>query len=171
VTFDHKLAAKTCDTCHSGSTAKGKSSAHIPTTAQCDVCHADTTPFTPAKMNHTGTTGPVAAGNCASCHGPIAGVKAKSASHIATTAQCDVCHKSTTSFSGAVFDHASAKPPVGGRCDSCHGVTAGVKAKSTSHLPTTAQCDTCHKNTTAFKPATMNHGATNGPLAAGNCVT
>ncbi len=177
--FDHAAAtppvAGRCDTCH-GVTAgvKAKSTTHIPTTAQCDTCHRNTTAFAPATMSHSGTTGPLAAGNCATCHsGSYVAVNAlaKPTNHVSTTAQCDTCHRSTTTFAGAVFDHAAASPPVAGRCDTCHGVTAGVKAKSTTHIPTTAQCDTCHRNTTAFAPATMSHSGTTGPLAAGNCAT
>ena len=36
---------------------------------------------------------------CATCHGgQFANVKTKSATHVATTAACETCHTSTTSF-------------------------------------------------------------------------
>ena len=122
-------------------------------------------------MSHSGTTGPLAANNCATCHSGAyvsANALAKPAIHVSTTAQCDTCHN-TSSFKGAVFNHALVSPPVAGRCSSCHGVTA--KAKPGTHIPTTAQCDTCHKNTATFAPATMSHSGTTGPVAAGNCAT
>jgi len=155
-----------------GVTAKGKPGTHIPTTAQCDTCHKNTTTFAPAAMSHTGTTGPLAPNNCATCHSGAyvsSNALAKPVNHLSTTSQCDVCHKSYTSFSGAIFDHALISPPVAGRCSSCHGVTA--KGKPGTHIPTTAQCDTCHKNTTTFAPAAMSHTGTTGPLAPNNCST
>ncbi len=52
-------------------------------------------------MNHTGI-----ATNCVLCHGGgYAGVVSKPANHVTTTAPCENCHKSTTSFVGAAFNH------------------------------------------------------------------
>jgi len=36
------VAPGTCNTCHNGTTARGKSSSHILTTASCDTCHSTT---------------------------------------------------------------------------------------------------------------------------------
>jgi hypothetical protein len=129
--------------------------------------------FAPAAMSHTGTTGPLAAGNCSTCHNGsylAQNAQAKSGTHISTSAQCDTCHTSTTSWATAPFNHATANPPVAGICASCHNGTNAL-GKPTNHIPTGAQCDTCHKNFTAFAPATMSHAGTTGPLAAGNCST
>jgi hypothetical protein len=68
------------------------------------------------------------------------------------------------------FNHATATPPVAGRCASCHNGTQAL-GKPTNHIPTTAQCDTCHKSFSAFAPSTMSHAATTGPSVAGNCAT
>jgi hypothetical protein len=56
---------------------------------------------------------------------------------VATTAQCDVCHKSTTTFEGASFAHDAT---ASGMCSSCH-------TKPSGHLTTTRECDTCHRTT------------------------
>jgi hypothetical protein len=97
-------------------------------------------------MNHTGiVTG------CVNCHSgaSFAGVTplSKPATHVVTNAGCETCHKSTTTFAGAGFDHTGV---AAGTCATCHGVTPGVKAKPSNHVPTTASCDVCHANTTSF---------------------
>jgi hypothetical protein len=148
-----------------------KNATHIPTTAQCDTCHKNTTNFKPAVMSHTGTTGPLSTGNCSTCHGgayTAVNAQAKSAGHVATTAQCDTCHKSTTIWTGATFTHPAT---AAGTCSTCHVAGGSGLPKNATHIPTTAQCDTCHKNTTLFKPAVMSHTGTTGPIAAGNCAT
>ena len=39
-TFSHNgIASGTCSTCHNGTQAIGKSTNHLPTSQQCDVCH------------------------------------------------------------------------------------------------------------------------------------
>jgi hypothetical protein len=176
-TFDHSKAtpavAGRCSSCHNGTNALGKPTNHIPTTAQCDACHAGFSAFAPANMNHAATLGPAAADHCSTCHNGVylaQNAQTKSASHVATTAQCDTCHVSTSSWVTAAFDHSKATPPVAGRCSICHNGSNAL-GKPTTHIPTTAQCDTCHANTSAFSPATMNHAATAGPAAAGNCST
>lgn len=175
-TYTHAPTDTNCSTCHNGSTALGKNATHIPTTSQCSTCHGNYTAFAPATMNHAAAAGPAAAlglHNCATCHsGSYLAVNAqsKSATHIATTAQCDTCHTSTSTWSTANFNHASASPAVTGRCSTCHNNTNAV-GKPGTHIPTTAQCDTCHRNFTAFNPATMSHSGTSGPIAAGNCTT
>jgi len=218
-------AVGNCATCHNSVTALGKPTTHIPTTAQCSTCHNNYVAFRPAQMSHAGTTGPAAVGNCATCHGGayvavnalakpathiptssqcdvchtrgyvawspsvmshagLAGqcitchsgayvsqnAQVKTPTHIPTTAQCDTCHNSTTTWATGTFNHATANPPATGRCSACHNGTNAL-GKPTNHVPTTAQCDTCHRNYTAFAPATMSHSGTTGPVAAGNCVS
>jgi hypothetical protein len=174
-TFSHDKATPpvaigggTCATCH-GTTALGKSASHLPTTAACDVCHTNFTAFTPATMNHASTAGPAAAGNCSTCHsGTYLSINAqvKSATHVVTSAQCDSCHTSTSTWANATFTHDASAV---GKCSTCHGTTA--LGKPSTHIPTTAQCSTCHNNYTAFKPAVMSHTGTTGPLAVANCAT
>lgn len=173
----HDGTTTNCSSCHNGNfvyaNASGKAATHIPTSAECSTCHTGTTTFTPATMSHANTAGPVAAGNCRSCHNGsylAANAQGMSATHIATTAQCDSCHKTTTAWLPTAFDHTLITPPVAGRCATCHNGTQ-ARGKAASHLPTAAGCDTCHTNFAAFAPATMNHGATTGPSAIGNCAT
>ena len=73
-------------------------------------------------------------GTCNSCHtGDL-----PSSGHITTTAQCDDCHKSTSSWLSSVsVDHGT----LTGTCNSCH--TGDLP--SSGHVTTTAQCDDCHK--------------------------
>lgn len=64
------VVAGTCATCHNGSTAKGKTSNHVPTTGvnawlSCDSCHKSTTSFANAKL-HSSVT--VTKGTCTQCH-------------------------------------------------------------------------------------------------------
>jgi hypothetical protein len=87
---------------------------------------------------------------CARCHnGAVA--TGKPAKHIATTAPCETCHRSTRTFAGARVDHAS----LTGACATCHnGVTA--EGRPRQHVMTTAPCDTCHR-TAFWTPATFRH--------------
>ena len=170
-TFAHTgVVAGTCATCHNGTQARGKGATHLPTSAVCDSCHIGYSAFAPAMMNHGATTGPLAAGNCATCHsGAYLSINAqvKPTTHVATTAQCDTCHTSTTTWATATFVHSATAV---GQCSTCHN-SVNALGKPTTHIPTSAQCDTCHKNYVAFAPATMNHVATTGPSAVGNCTS
>ena len=112
-------------------------------------------------MNHTGiVTG------CATCHsGGYAGVVSKPPTHFPTTASCETCHKSTTSFAGTQYNHAGI---VSG-CVTCHsGAYVGVMSKPANHFPTTTACETCHKSTTTFSGTKMVHS---GVVAPGSCNT
>ena len=82
VNFAHSPAnavgTGTCDTCHNGSTAKGKHAAHIPVTTgptKCDSCHKSQVSFaTTVTMNHSVVT----ATTCKTCHsGSYASSKAR----------------------------------------------------------------------------------------------
>jgi hypothetical protein len=166
-------AVGNCASCHNGAytavNALAKPSTHIPTTTQCDLCHTrGYAAWSPAVMNHTGL-----AGTCLTCHSGAyvaQNAQTKPATHVTTTAQCDTCHNSTTTWATAAFSHTTVTPAVAGRCTDCHN-SVNALGKPTNHIPTTAQCDTCHKSFTAFAPATMSHSGTRGPVAAGNCAT
>jgi Cytochrome c7 and related cytochrome c len=174
--FTHAVTDTNCSSCHNGTTATGKIASHIPTTAQCSVCHLNKIAFAPAVMSHTGTTGPISTGNCSTCHGGAyiaVNAQTKPPTHVLTTAQCDSCHNSTVSWATATFNHATASPPVTGRCSTCHNGTAAL-GKPTNHIPTAAQCDVCHTNTSYVSftgTGQMNHPATSGPVATANCST
>jgi len=155
-----------CSTCHNYNTARGKGANHIPTSAQCDTCHTSQVTFTARTMNHNGL-----AGQCTTCHSGAylsQNAQTKPPTHIATTAQCDTCHKTTTSWATVSVDHAAFTPSAVGRCSTCHtpGSTPPALSKPANHIPTALQCDTCHTNYVAFKPAAMNHVGT-----AGQCST
>ena len=168
-----------CSTCH-GVSALGRSTSHLPTTAACDACHTNFTAFSPATMNHTATTGPLVAGNCATCHGGAyvsINAQIKPSTHIATGAQCDTCHTGSVSrnyvtWATGTFNHVGVI--IGGHAcgTSCHNGAPGQGlGKPTTHIPTAAACDVCHTNTTAFAPAAMDHVNTSGPVAVGNCAS
>ena len=112
-------------------------------------------------MNHQG----IATG-CATCHGGgYAGVVSKPATHFPTSAACETCHKSTTSFAGTSYNHTGI---VSG-CATCHsGGYAGVVSKPANHFPTSTACETCHKSTITFSGTRMVHS---GVVTAGSCNT
>lgn len=121
-------------------------------------------------MNHAGIVS-----GCNQCHsGQFGGdivSKPPASLHIVTTAPCEACHFSTTTFLGASFNHATTT--VAGVCNSCHGVHLGVMGKPANHIPTTAQCDVCHTAAlsagyTTFLGAKYDHIT---PPSAGNCST
>ena len=150
-----------CSNCHNYNTARGKGANHIPTNSQCDTCHTSEITFTAVTMNHTGLNG-----QCSACHSGAylaQNAQTKPATHVATTAQCDSCHRSTTSWATVSYTHDATAV---GRCSSCHTPGGSGLAKPSTHIPTSLQCDTCHTNYVAFKPASMNHVGTTGQCAS-----
>jgi hypothetical protein len=159
-----------CSTCHNGSYVFAKAdkqgATHIPDTRQCDTCHTSTTGWTLISFVHPAN----APGQCSNCHSGqylTENAQTKPVTHTPTTAQCDSCHSSMTSWATALFNHNSLTPPATGRCSNCH--TPGAVApnlqgltRPSTHIPTALQCDTCHTNFIAFKPALMNHTGTTG---------
>jgi hypothetical protein len=123
----------TCDNCHNGSTAKGKSATHIPITvptAKCDACHKSQVSFaTSVSMNHTA----VATMACKLCHngaytsqGPQ-GALAKPSNHIPEVQllnggamDCNSCHTSTTSWTSMRMNHNGSMGSGAGWCKGCH---------------------------------------------------
>jgi len=159
--FDHSALDPTtlCTSCHNGATATGLTPNHIPTTAECDVCHT-TMAWTPASGGSAGpfdhsTLDPGAL--CTSCHDG-ATATGLSPNHIPTTEECDVCH-TTMAWSPAnlgvgPFDHSTLAPTT--LCTSCHnGATAS--GLSPNHIITVDECDVCH-TTMAWLPATIGAG-------------
>lgn len=153
-TYTHTIPPGTCATCHNGSTALGKSPAHVATSAACDVCHTNTanyTSFAGAVFVH-----PTPPGVCSTCHsGQFPGVVSKSAIHLQTSAACDTCHtqsntKNYTSFLGASYPHTTPIPA----CSSCHNGTQAL-GKPASHILTTAECDKCHTTANTGNYATF----------------
>src|SRR5262249_41184964 len=116
--------------------------------------------FATYTMSHAAVTGVA----CSACHSGAyvsqgtSGAQGKSATHVATTAECSTCHNGTTTWAGATFVHAATDT----NCVSCH-VNGGTATGMTTppHIPTTTiQCGNCHSNTAAsFTTYTMNHAA------------
>ncbi len=161
--FDHAQTSITaCDTCHNGTLARGKDAAtHVPTTAQCSTCHAQTA-WRPATVDHTNFVG-----NCVSCHsGAFPNVSGKSGKHnqgLTTSDNCDACHAKAPARWAPILKFDHAQTPITA-CDTCHN-GALARGKGGAHLPTTDQCDVCHTQN-GWSPASVNHAA-----FVGNCVT
>ena len=152
----------TCGTCHLGQSAgaRPKTPGHIPTTGNgCDACHKNTVSFTGAIMDHAAAVSTP----CATCHNGgytsegTTGALAKPTNHMATTAACNTCHYSYTTFTGATVHSALSA----GICGTCHNGTT-AKGVTAGHIPTTGTgtaCDSCHTNTAyiSFANSPMNH--------------
>jgi len=128
---------KLCDSCHDGSFAVGKSSTHIPTVENCDVCHSplgfESSASTTA-MDHS----VVGDQSCVSCHNGVTAT-GKSATHMPTTDQCEACHSVNTWTPVATVDHDE----VVGPCMGCHNGTLAT-GKPADHVPTLEDCGACH---------------------------
>jgi len=84
---------------------------------------------------------------CNGCHdGSIA--KGKSATHVPTEEQCDLCHTTSTILeANATMDHST----ISSSCISCHDGLFTI-GKSVRHVDTTNVCEACH-STVIFVPA------------------
>ncbi|MDR3628181.1 MAG: hypothetical protein P4L45_15165, partial [Ignavibacteriaceae bacterium] len=191
-----------CYSCHTSTynaatTPTNHPAAGLPHT--CQDCH-NTTAWTTTTFNHTTTgftlTGAHVTVDCSSCHkGTVTGLTtdcyschskdfagATDPNHVAQgfPHDCTQCH-STTSWSGATFDHNKTAFPLTGAhasvtcqqchtsgytntptdCYSCHTSTYNTATTPTNHpaagLPHT--CQDCH-NTTAWTSTTFNHTTT-----------
>jgi hypothetical protein len=138
--------------------------------ADCKGCHTSLTSFANAT-NYTHIPGD--AGQCRTCHAGSAPTgKTIIANHIATTAQCDVCHTTWSSHLTAeagIFADCSTSPKTcmgatghaavtaPGACNSCHlptgnktitggATTVTVVGLAAKHIPIAsgAACETCH---------------------------
>lgn len=120
----------------------------IHTTLRCEQCHVD------GIFKNTPR-------DCAGCHtiGSRIAATPKPVNHVQTTAACDTCHSSPTTFMVASFKHIG----INSGCSSCHnGQSQGVVSKPANHFPTLRPCENCH-NTTTFSVARMDHtGITTG---------
>jgi hypothetical protein len=178
-----------CQQCHDGVQANGQSKPHITASGSCDAsgCHTGATIYGAANVNigYPGAwAGAVYAhanppGTCSTCHGISASVfpnvstqtycynpsttvcpSPSPYTHQSTSAKCDSCHTSTTTWAGAGFGHTTTlAAPAGapaGSClySGCHGVggTAKTMASYPNHIsgsiiPSDMSCDNsgCHK--------------------------
>ncbi|WP_395701884.1 hypothetical protein [Aquabacterium sp.] len=163
--WNHTQLAVTaqCASCHTGGypPADGKPANHIPyqgvavsSAANCDACHKGSFSSWATGKFHGNFT--VSAG-CASCHtGAYLNAVGKPATtiHATVTGNCESCHKSTSTWSGAKVDHGGFNDST--NCASCHN-GSGATGKPASHIPVgSTNCFTCH-NTTGWTPTKWNH--------------
>ncbi|MBL8359230.1 MAG: hypothetical protein JNN18_01970, partial [Rubrivivax sp.] len=166
--------AAQCASCHTGGypPADGKASNHIPYAsvpvaagANCDNCHKGSYATWANGRFHTNYS--VSAG-CYTCHTGAylnAVGKPSNAVHATVTGNCESCHKSTSTWSGAKVDHSTFNDST--VCASCHNGTA-APGKSATHIPSgSTNCYTCHSVTT-WAPSKWNH--TQLPVTA-QCAT
>ena len=79
--FDHTQALGSCESCHNGVTAVGKSFNHIPSSNLCEACHSSEL-WTPILVDHNEVIG-----SCESCHtAPL------THSRVGVATGCDNCH-------------------------------------------------------------------------------
>lgn len=177
---DHSgfTTATLCSTCH-GSSARGKSATHIPTSLNCFSCHnVSPASWTPTKWNHTQQ---VVTAACASCHsGGFPPADGRPTNHIpyanvavAAAANCDGCHKgSLTTWANGRF-HANYSVSSG--CATCHTLTAAGtylsavgKPNTATHSTVTGNCESCHKSTASWASASIDHSTF---TASTNCAS
>jgi hypothetical protein len=165
------ITAGSCTTCHVSSYAlmDYKQANHIPTSASCDVCHRMTawlpliTPY-----SHSG----IAAGTCTTCHvSTYAQMEYKLATHIPTTASCEVCHRVTAWI--PLITPYSHSGLASGSCLNCHVSSfTNIDYKPVVHIPTprAAYCDDCHRMTAStWLPVIKPYSHT--AVVAGSCST
>jgi hypothetical protein len=174
--------ATTCADCHTTTTYKGAQYDHDKTrfpltgnhrAATCSSCHADNL-FRGKAME------------CASCHQRNFQATTRpphAAAGFALT--CEGCHRSTTTWLGATFDHGTTRFPLtnghaAATCTDCHadGVYRGkpltcvtchqgdaTQTTNPHHVPAhfSTLCESCH-NTTSFTGAKYDHNLTAFPL-------
>ncbi len=161
---DHTQVIGSCVSCHNGTTATGKGPLHINTTTLCDACHqpgpVPWSPLPASAVDHGQVLGV-----CSSCHNGVT-AQGKSASHVQTNDECDVCHNTNAWVPASVTpDHATFVA----NCISCHnGITAS--GKGGAHMPTSDLCDACHdKFPATWKPVLANR--VDHTQVIGSCVT
>ncbi|MDP2804598.1 MAG: hypothetical protein Q8O24_01530 [Gallionellaceae bacterium] len=159
--YNHgKATPGQCATCHNGVIATGKVASHSTgnkLTKSCDSCHR-TFAWLPSNWNHLGNTAA-----CVTCHvtggegaayvkTAIAGTSPEAFAHNAQNAglSCESCHRSYTSWSGAVYS-----PHASGTCSTCHNGSraTGIAQKSGHVAIGSNDCSQCHIGTTTWSGA------------------
>jgi hypothetical protein len=94
---------------------------------------------------------------CATCHSggfPPAVGKPSTPIHASVTGNCESCHKSTSTWSGAKVDHSTFNSST--NCASCHNGSTAT-GKPVTHVPVgSSNCFNCH-NTSGWLPSKWNH--------------
>jgi hypothetical protein len=131
---DHAaLGGVACQSCHNGTTATGKGSAHPAMNAACGDCHSTMAWQPVLRVDHADVLGA-----CVSCHDGTHAT-GKPATHPMSGADCDRCH-TTSAWKPAAFDHKSV---VAGTCATCHNALQ-APGKPAAHVMTQLSCDSCH---------------------------
>ena len=164
-----------CAQCHNGTSAVGKSSAHMPAgSAGCSSCHA-TSAWKPARWNHSQIA---VAGQCASCHtGGYPPADGRSASHVpyasvaaTASANCDSCHKSGYASWTPAKVHSNAT--IASQCATCHTggfPPAAGKPSNAIHAGVSGNCESCHKSTSNWSSAKVDHSGFNASTDCASC--
>ena len=175
VQFAHSAAnavgTGTCDNCHNGSAAVGKSAPHIPVTtgvSKCDSCHKSQSSFaTSVTMNHSVVTSTA----CKTCHngtyvsqGNNGGAMAKPGNHIpesqlqgGSSMDCNACHSSTASWASQKMNHNASMGSGSGWCKSCH-------SKGTAFLGSMEKESLLHEAKSGTSPADCSTSGCHKPL-------
>ena len=138
---------------------------HLTTQQACDACHTTRT-FVGARFNHAG----IAPGSCLSCHNGGAAT-GKPPAHIATTASCETCHRSTSTWLAVSGGHSAANAVGTGTCDTCHN-GVGARGKTPNHIPVPAglaKCDACHRSQASFTVAVRTYHSVLTTRACATC--
>jgi len=181
--FTHAEITSDCSRsgCHTGepNAAIGQPIGHPDTNTlniDCSHCH-NTSAFSMGNVFDHSLISNTAL-TCVACHeGTVAVARVKPTTHLVTSAECGMCHK-TIAFKPAYVDHTSeavtgtVSNPV--RCDSCHNnVNAvGLPQPPATHMPVKSpeDCgDRCH-TPGSFSTGTYNHIEKGAPLSS-NCAS
>jgi hypothetical protein len=167
-----------CASCHTGGypPADGRPANHIPyqtvamtAAANCDSCHRGS--FTTWGNGRLHANFSISTG-CVSCHSGAylnAVGKPSNTTHATVTGNCESCHRSTASWSGARVDHSTYGAAT--TCSTCHN-GSGATGKPGNHIPTTANCFSCHNVSPAgWTPTKWNHTQVTVTAACASCHT
>ncbi len=179
VKVDHSTfnTSTNCANCHDGKTAPTKSATHIPVgSTNCFSCHSvSPAGWTPTKWDHTQVA---VTAQCASCHtGGYPPADGKPANHIpfqavpvSASANCDACHKGSTSTWANGKFHSGYS--VSSACATCHtgGFQAAVgKPANAIHAAVTGTCENCHESVSTWTGAKVDHSTFNTSTNCANC--
>ncbi|MCP4876529.1 MAG: hypothetical protein GY896_13795 [Gammaproteobacteria bacterium] len=167
--FSHAGISNNCQSCHNGNAnyvaagAIDKKLNHIPALDVCSDCHNDTNTGGFATSTFLATQHVGITNGCEGCHTsqffPTNPALYKTASHLPTGQDCDVCH----TVAGFTPTTMLAHEGITGNCASCHDGSAGfvalgarAKTPTPPHPVTSADCALCH-NTIDFADAFVDH--------------
>jgi len=153
IVVDHSQVLGTCDTCHNGATALGKTANHINTSAVCEACHS-TISWAPAiVVDHNEVIG-----MCVDCHNGVIAT-GKSVNHIASNDSCENCHNTQVWITTV---DPNNPPPTGNgselpvnhistsnNCFACHSEAIWVPVIMVDHSEVIGECVGCHNNVVA----------------------